>query len=87
MDPNSLHPGGLNCAFADGSVHFIKNSINAWPVGSWHPDNRTKFPHSPVIYNLTTGIYSLNPNSTYGVQVWEALTTRSGGEVISSDSY
>jgi prepilin-type N-terminal cleavage/methylation domain-containing protein/prepilin-type processing-associated H-X9-DG protein len=24
----SLHPGGLNTVFADGSVHFIKNSIN-----------------------------------------------------------
>jgi prepilin-type N-terminal cleavage/methylation domain-containing protein/prepilin-type processing-associated H-X9-DG protein len=25
---SSLHPGGLNVAFADGSVKFIKNSIN-----------------------------------------------------------
>jgi prepilin-type N-terminal cleavage/methylation domain-containing protein/prepilin-type processing-associated H-X9-DG protein len=24
----SYHPGGVNCAFADGSVHFMKNSIN-----------------------------------------------------------
>jgi prepilin-type N-terminal cleavage/methylation domain-containing protein/prepilin-type processing-associated H-X9-DG protein len=29
---NSLHPGGVNVCFADGSVHFIKNSIalQAW---------------------------------------------------------
>ena len=26
----SSHPGGVNCAFADGSVHFIKNSIGCW---------------------------------------------------------
>jgi prepilin-type N-terminal cleavage/methylation domain-containing protein/prepilin-type processing-associated H-X9-DG protein len=40
MDPNndahtqarSYHPGGVNCAFVDGSVHFVKSSIalNTW---------------------------------------------------------
>ncbi|MHB1557811.1 MAG: DUF1559 family PulG-like putative transporter [Isosphaeraceae bacterium] len=35
--PGSLHPGGVNEAFADGSVHFIKNSIAPntwWALGS-----------------------------------------------------
>jgi prepilin-type N-terminal cleavage/methylation domain-containing protein/prepilin-type processing-associated H-X9-DG protein len=35
--PSSNHPGGVNCAFADGSVHFIKNSISPptwWALGS-----------------------------------------------------
>lgn len=26
--PSSAHPGGVNVLFADGSVHFIKNSVN-----------------------------------------------------------
>jgi prepilin-type processing-associated H-X9-DG protein len=35
--PSSQHPGGVNVAFADGSVHFIKNSIAPntwWALGS-----------------------------------------------------
>ena len=45
----SVHPGGANFLFADGSVHFFKASIN------------------PMTYN--------------------ALGSRAGGEVVSSDSY
>ncbi|AGA28095.1 DUF1559 domain-containing protein [Singulisphaera acidiphila] len=46
---SSYHSGGINATLGDGSVKFIKDSINR--------------------------------------QVWMALSTRSGGEVISSDSY
>jgi prepilin-type N-terminal cleavage/methylation domain-containing protein/prepilin-type processing-associated H-X9-DG protein len=45
----SFHPGGTNFAFADGSVHFIKDTIN--------------------------------------LGVFQALSTRNLGEVISSDQY
>ena len=49
MPPSSRHPGGVNMLAGDGSVRFIKDSIN--------------------------------------LQVWRALGTRSGGEVVSADSY
>jgi prepilin-type N-terminal cleavage/methylation domain-containing protein/prepilin-type processing-associated H-X9-DG protein len=45
----SRHPGGSNTAFCDGSVKFIKSSVN--------------------------------------ISTWNALGTRNGGEVVSSDAY
>ncbi len=37
MTATSNHPGGVNVGFCDGSVHFIKNSVNLqtwWALGS-----------------------------------------------------
>jgi prepilin-type processing-associated H-X9-DG protein len=37
VSATSLHPGGVNVGFADGSVHFIKNTINLqawWGLGT-----------------------------------------------------
>jgi prepilin-type N-terminal cleavage/methylation domain-containing protein/prepilin-type processing-associated H-X9-DG protein len=35
--PNSLHPGGVNICFADGSVRFVKDTVNLqtwWAIGT-----------------------------------------------------
>ena len=45
----SRHPGGSNTSFCDGSVKFIKSTVN--------------------------------------IPTWNALGTRNGGEVTTSDSY
>ena len=49
INAGSYHPGGANFAFADGSVRFIKDSVN--------------------------------------MLTYQALGSRNGGEVVSSDSY
>jgi prepilin-type N-terminal cleavage/methylation domain-containing protein/prepilin-type processing-associated H-X9-DG protein len=73
----SQHPCGVNMAFCDGSVRFVKNTISSW---SFDPAS-----NNPLGVTLTSFVYALTPGSYVGV--WQQLSTRSGGEIISSDSY
>jgi prepilin-type N-terminal cleavage/methylation domain-containing protein/prepilin-type processing-associated H-X9-DG protein len=76
---SSVHPGGANCTFGDGSVKFIKNTINSWPMdgtGWWPAD---------LGQNWNTGAPYILPGATLGV--WQALSTRNGGECIGADQY
>jgi prepilin-type N-terminal cleavage/methylation domain-containing protein/prepilin-type processing-associated H-X9-DG protein len=74
----SFHPGGVNVGMCDGSVRFIKDTISCWPndVANGGPD----------INWSADGAYIVN-TGTAVPQVWQKISTRKGGEVVSADSY
>ena len=66
---SSLHPGGLNALLGDGSVRFIRESIESWPFSpiTGNPAGATQAGLGPWANLPRPG-------------VWQALATRAGGE-------
>jgi prepilin-type N-terminal cleavage/methylation domain-containing protein/prepilin-type processing-associated H-X9-DG protein len=73
---SSLHPGGINALMGDGSVRFVKETVQTWPFDplTGNPEGATR---------SADGWWENLPRPG----VWQALGTRSSGEIVDASSF
>jgi len=88
-DAISFHPGGVNVGFCDGSVRFIKDTVDCWtfspPESDGLPVGATFAPRSTQLNTYSDYGVILGPTCRVGV--WQKLATRDGGEVVIGGDY
>ena len=85
-DSEGLHPGGVNWCMCDGSVRFIKNAVSSWAFSPSTVNFSSSINSAPAGVAYTNFIFTVTPGVTQ-MGIYQALSTRNNGEVISADQY